>query len=433
MEFELLSDLNEEFDSLNLWISDDYYTEEIKRSSSNMKVDPNIKTKKTGILSKAVSVIVRMIDKIIASIGEFLSKLFMTKTERSNYELFKKLSNENKEFSQEKIKVKDYRNYIKMLDEQIDAVEDACNGIKAGKDGPIDQLMNKCKMVLGTGAKAGKATIGVFTVEAALRMAEADIGMARKLNRILKTDRNAMKILENSIGAKEATKFEKDIEKLSKEIGLRRMLANLKGRKFDTINDAVNSIVNDIGDVTKSKRLYANLIKNKDVRKAAGGVAKKAGKEIAETGVEKAKRVVQSSVEKAAKAITGNQNIKVTSTETGREAQVKGIIQNVTDFTNKVTKKYKRRESVTVSDLSSRLNQLNADMQFCSNALNKAKSPKEKADLRGVMSTISGEIARMQTTINQIRSSNNGSGEYFKRTRAEDMGEKARSVYGKYS
>ena len=138
-------------------------------------------------------------------------------------------------------------------------------------------------------------------------------------------------------------------------------------------------------------------------------------------------------MEKAAKAITGNQNIKVTSTETGREAQVKGIIQNVTDFTNKVTKKYKRRESVTVSDLSSRLNQLNADMQFCSNALNKAKSPKEKADLRGVMSTISGEIARMQTTINQIRSSNNGSGEYFKRTRAEDMGEKARSVYGKYS
>ena len=153
MEFELLSDLNEEFDSLSLWISDDYYTEEIKRSSSNMKVDPNIKTKKTGILSKAVSVIVRMIDKIIASIGEFLSKLFMTKTERSNYELFKKLSNENREFSQEKIKVKDYRNYIKMLDEQIDAVEDACNGIKAGKDGPIDQLMNKCKMVLGTGAK----------------------------------------------------------------------------------------------------------------------------------------------------------------------------------------------------------------------------------------------------------------------------------------
>ena len=68
MEFELLSDLNEEFDSLSLWISDDYYTEEIKRSSSNMKVDPNIKTKKTGILSKAVSVIVRMINKIIASI-----------------------------------------------------------------------------------------------------------------------------------------------------------------------------------------------------------------------------------------------------------------------------------------------------------------------------------------------------------------------------
>lgn len=430
------NELNELYDFYESVLDASYITEEVTRTSKPIKsnaTSPNNNNKKS-VIGRMVDMVIGMIDKISSAISDFIQKIFMTKTERNNFSDFKRMVQSDPALSSKKVTVKSYKKYIESLDAEISNVNKSIKQVKTGSPIDLDSISDRCSKLLKGSAKAIAATTAIVSVEAMIRLAESDVEKAELINKSLKSDKAAMQALSAAIGSKNAEKVEKDIEKLSKEVGLRRLLANLKGRKFDTINDSIESVMKDVVNPISGKRLHGMLKDNpetgpviKGAEKAAGkAVAKGAGfaaKTAAKTAAEKSGRVVQSTIERAARKVTGNKNIKVTDTETDIGKKVHFLHGLYKDYNNS------KKVNCSEGELNERVNKLNDDMVFFADCIKRSNNPKATSELRTIQTTLSSEIAAMQYAIGQMRANDETSTDYYKHTKAEAVAKEGRKLY----
>jgi hypothetical protein len=213
-----------------------------------------------GHIKKAAQAVLNTIRNLISSIGDFFRKRGMDEKERKAYEDFKKAAANDPELKNKKITVLDYRKFQAEYDQLLKETEEAEREIANNKDYPLDTLTEKITSWCGN---AGKGLVVSVGCEAALNVASSSRDMANKILATLKTDEQMWNTLCDSIGEKEAKKFEKQITSLGKRVSLQNLKMKLKGTASKSVEEAFEKTLNSVeelavGGATVARNVPAN-------------------------------------------------------------------------------------------------------------------------------------------------------------------------------
>lgn len=230
-----------------------------------------VTSKTVSSLHKAVVALKKIIKNIMESIKNFIQELCMSGEEHKRYEMYKKALSENPELKNVKVTVKDFRAIEKHYDAMINEVSAKIKEVSGGKNTDIEKFMGEMSKAL----KDNSAEIAkVMTLDAAMNAAANYKIVAQGINKILQENDEALDKLEKTLGEKTAKKYAKkiDIFANSKELSLRRLLANIGQKKANSLADCVKNTTNNVssllkGKTTKSNQIIADGIKGNHVTK----------------------------------------------------------------------------------------------------------------------------------------------------------------------
>lgn len=280
---------------------------------AQQKTNKEVQGKTGNALVRAVKAVKAMISSLINAIADFLRKLTMGSDERKSFDEFKAACAQDPELKNKKITVKDYRNVMAQYDAMIKELEAGMRNADNMSDTKYKELTNKASSFL---ANTLKSTSVIVSADAALKMAQSNIDIAKIINKSLKSDLGIMETLERELGsAKAAEKYQKKIAGCSKKISMQRLIVKLRNKKYDCAKDACAAAMNDLksvasGKVWKNPAMAKQLKDNentgkvvkaattvgKEVVKAGAKGAAMAGKEIAKDKVDEAKKKVTDKV-----------------------------------------------------------------------------------------------------------------------------------------
>lgn len=242
--------------------------------------------KTENALIRAVKAVKAMISSLINAIADFLRKLTMSSDERKSFNEFKAACASDPSLKDKKITVKDYRNVMGQYDLMIKELEAGMRNAESMKESKYKELMRKASECLG---KTIKSAGVIVSADAALKMAQSNIDMAKIINIGLKTDLGLVETLERELGsAKAVERYQKKIEGCTKKISMQRLIVKLRRKKYECAKDACAATMNDLksiatGKVWKNVSMAKNLANNENTSKVvkigAKGAAM-AGKEI---------------------------------------------------------------------------------------------------------------------------------------------------------
>ena len=242
--------------------------------------------KTENALIRAVKAVKAMISSLINAIADFLRKLTMSSDERKSFNEFKAACASDPSLKDKKITVKDYRNVMGQYDLMIKELEAGRRNAESMKESKYKELMRKASECLG---KTIKSAGVIVSADAALKMAQSNIDMAKIINIGLKTDLGLVETLERELGsAKAVERYQKKIEGCTKKISMQRLIVKLRRKKYECAKDACAATMNDLksiatGKVWKNVSMAKNLANNENTSKVvkigAKGAAM-AGKEI---------------------------------------------------------------------------------------------------------------------------------------------------------
>ena len=242
--------------------------------------------KTENALIRAVKAVKAMISSLINAIADFLRKLTMSSEERKSFNDFKAACASDPALKNKKITVKDYRNVMGQYDLMIKELEAGMRNAESMKESKYKELMRKASECLG---KTIKSAGVIVSADAALKMAQSNIDMAKIINIGLKTDLGLVETLERELGsAKAVERYQKKIKGCTKKISMQRLIVKLRRKKYECAKDACAATMNDLksiatGKVWKNVSMAKNLANNENTSKVvkigAKGAAM-AGKEI---------------------------------------------------------------------------------------------------------------------------------------------------------
>ena len=143
-----------------------------------------------------------------------------------------------------------------------------------------------------------KSTGMIVTADAALKMAQSNISIAKIINKGLKSDLGLMETLERELGsAKAAKKYQKKIAGCSRKISLQRLIVKFKKKEYDCAKDACAAAIKDLksvatGRVWKNVSMTKHLIDNENTGKVIKTAAN-AGKGAIKIGAKGASMAVK--------------------------------------------------------------------------------------------------------------------------------------------
>lgn len=222
--------------------------------------------KASSALKKAADAIIRTIRNIISSISDFIKKLFMSSDERQSFDKMKRQIESNPEFRGKKLTVTSYEKIIAGYDDLIHETEAKIREVESNPNTKTDGLFNRITSFI-SGPVDG--AIAVMTAEAAVRMASTNIEAARLTSSLLEADEGALsKSVSKYLGEKNTKKMKKELDACGSSIGLRRKLVQLRHGKFKTIQESVNSVVDDCMNLFKSTNKDMTKEEKKNLRKS---------------------------------------------------------------------------------------------------------------------------------------------------------------------
>ena len=253
---------------------------------AQQETNAEAKEKTGNALIRAVKAVKTMISSLINAIADFLRKLTMSSDERKSFNEFKAACASDPALKNKKITVKDYRNVMGQYDLMIKELEAGMRNAESMKESKYKELMRKASECLG---KTIKSAGVIVSADAALKMAQSNIDMAKIINIGLKTDLGLVETLERELGsAKAVERYQKKIEGCTKKISMQRLIVKLRRKKYECAKDACAATMNDLksiatGKVWKNVSMAKNLANNENTSKVvkigAKGAAM-AGKEI---------------------------------------------------------------------------------------------------------------------------------------------------------
>ena len=295
--------------------------------------------KTENALIRAVKAVKAMISSLINAIADFLRKLTMSSEERKSFDEFKAACASDPSLKDKKITVQDYKNVMAQYDAMIKQLEEGMRNAENMKESKFKELMKNATDCI---AQTVKSTGMIVTADAALKMAQSNISMAKIINRGLKSDLGLMETLERELGsAKAAKKYQKKIAGCTRRISMQRLIVKLRKKNYECAKDACVAAVNDLKSVATG-RIWKNVSMAKHLKdnENTGKVVKTAtnvGKGAIKIGAKGASMAVK-------EMIKDKQYEKRKEKEKKRN---KGIYKNGFDFIMGGTKEERLAKKVT--------------------------------------------------------------------------------------
>lgn len=201
------------------------------------------KTQSTNHLLNAINAIKNMITSFINRISEWFQKLTMSNKEKELYERLQQALRNDPSLANKQVTIKDFR---KSKEEYIRLMNQLENAEKAGNVSEMDGLLGTIKQALGGVLNGTTVTVGM---QAAMNIAQSNKDMARIINAQLQSDSKWMDMMSRAVGNKQAQKFQKDIQRYTKECTIRRTILAIRGKMFKNATDAVMDVFNSVGQI----------------------------------------------------------------------------------------------------------------------------------------------------------------------------------------
>lgn len=207
------------------------------------KITKNEETanKTTGFVQKAINAVIKLIAKVLRPIQEFIARFTMSGKEREAYEKFKAAMEKDPKLKNRKISVLDFRKINATYDSLLKEIEQNIKSVKANESHSIDEITDKVTKFLSGTSSAVAVIVGA---DLALKMADSNIEMAKKLKNLLENENSVMKTLSETLGKKDAANLKKEIDAAAKNTMLHQLKVRLFRHKYDSLEECVNGIFN---------------------------------------------------------------------------------------------------------------------------------------------------------------------------------------------
>ena len=288
--------------------------------------------KSVGFVRKAINAVITLISNIINSIRSFIAKFTMSGEEREAFDKFKAAMAQDPKLKNRKISVMDFRKINKAYDDLLKELEENMVAVKSNEDHPIDDITKKINTFISGTASSVTSIVGA---DLALKMADSNIEMAKKISQILQDESGLMKSLSNSLGKKDAVKFKKEIDAAAKNTKLHQLKVKLFRHKYDSLQDCVQGTFNAFNHlgwdtITMAKRALKN--------EYTGTVAKTVAKTVIKGEVELGKQKVKDKVD-TAKSKVKSKVEKIIPKKQEKPQRTDGEYASATDFITGKNKK----------------------------------------------------------------------------------------------
>lgn len=200
--------------------------------------------KSEGFLTRAFNKLKALYNEIKSSIQDFIAKRKLSKSERAAYDAFVAACKKNPELKNKKVTVKDWQRSITEGQALIDETAKLAAQSEIS-DTEFSKLEQKVTAFLGTTSK--EATT-IITANALLNMAVSNSDVAVLLDRQLRENDNLMRMLEDTMGKRQAKQYKKDVHSCTKKISL----LNLRLKLIYKERTATECISNAAEDFVKS-------------------------------------------------------------------------------------------------------------------------------------------------------------------------------------
>lgn len=229
--------------------------------------------KSAGLLRKAINVIRGIYEKIKTSISNFIEWFKLDGAGKANYEKFVKECQNNPEFANMKITVKNWKainaTYDKAEKEMQKKVYAEVKRKEESRYSVLKDIQGRFEDAAKKAATIGKDVAVELTISEALEMAKQSQTIAESLKMAIDIDSNLLNEIEKEIGEAETKKLTKKLTKLSSDSKLVRWMAGARKRKYDVNAGSAQDIMNKVGAVWGA---YKRAVKrNPDLKNAVHG------------------------------------------------------------------------------------------------------------------------------------------------------------------
>lgn len=239
-------------------------------------------------LSNALEALRKMITSLMTRISDWFQKLTMGNKEKQLYDRVVEACKKDPQLAGKQISVTDFRaarkEYLNIM-RQIELAE------QQGNQSAADRLIEQLKGGFGGALKGITVTVGM---QAAMNIAQSNREMAAMISEQLKNDSRLVDTMEQAVGRKEANKFQKDVQRYTKECKLRRAILGIRGKLFSNVADAVTDVYDSVEQavdfaqtpagatkIVKGARVLGNKTTTDMARRLAGNKQIQAGAKTA--------------------------------------------------------------------------------------------------------------------------------------------------------
>lgn len=249
--------------------------------SKNMRQNANLEQQGDSAIMKIIKGIVGLIGRILETITDFFSKLFMNGNDRAAFEEMQRVIQQNPEYKNKKLTIKEF----KAEKARVRDLEKQSRGILAdiqnGKlSTPGTRMIEDMQNTIQNGVAPASVLVAM---DVAVRAAQSNTDTAKWIKTLLIEDRNKLKMLEGIVGKKDVKDFKKHIEKCNKMAFWYRLRINLFGKHYKNMQDVILDTIAEVEGIAKGKFSLCNIglmlkmLGNKKVRKNMMAPAAKAG------------------------------------------------------------------------------------------------------------------------------------------------------------
>lgn len=265
--------LRESRDYLNMIIPISLADSFFEDTDENKEINENNNKAKSGALAslkKAFATLIAAIKQSIANIANFFQEKFMSSEDKEKYKKFKEMVKSNPEFGNMKITLVNFREYEKAYDEALKQLDE-----EAKKEEPsetisskiVEALQEKIDNITKKTKEIGARVAASMTLSTAIDVADRNKQMAQAINFALKQELVSLEKISDQLGEAETAKFEKKINKLSKQGFVHRTIVKVLKRKELTFKAVLR-------DQMKKILSYTNIDNKDKPIITAGSVAK---------------------------------------------------------------------------------------------------------------------------------------------------------------
>lgn len=257
--------------------------EAAEKSDVADKVAKNEETasKTVGFVKKAIDAVIDMIKKVYYAIKEFINRCTMSGDERKAFDEFKEAIRLDPSLKNKKVTVQDFRKINAQYDDLINEIDKNIRAVKANEKHPIDNLVKKV-----TDFTKGTVTAAsvIVAADAAIKMADSNVEVAKMIRNALKTEEGVMESLSKALGKKDALKFQKEIDAAAKNTILHRLKVKLYRNKYNDLSSAIKGTINtlthagfrNVGEIKQDKKDLKSEKKSGNISKEEYKEKKKA-------------------------------------------------------------------------------------------------------------------------------------------------------------